>query len=98
MIDREEKDEVGTGRVFVHICCTGDSILLAIGDNPEELVPVADIVFSEVLDETTLLVLPDFEVVLADVQQIPDLLHVELENRNFELELDGVGRFFDGCE
>jgi hypothetical protein len=71
---------------------------LAVGDNSEELVFIADIVFSEVLDEAALLVLPDLEVVLADVQQIPDLLHVELEDRNFEFELDGVGRFFDGCE
>ena len=89
---------MGTGRVFVHICCAGDSVLLAAGDNSEELVFIADIVFSEVLDEAALLVLPDLEVVLADVQQIPDLLHVELEDRNFEFELDGVGRFFDGCE
>jgi hypothetical protein len=89
---------VGTGRVLVHICCAGDSVLLAVGDNSEELVFIADIVFSEVLDEAALLVLPDLEVVLADVQQIPDLLHVELEDRNFEFELDGVGRFFDGCE
>lgn len=69
--------------MLVHVGGAGDPILLTMSDNSKELMLIADVYFSEVFDVASLLVFPDFEIVLAYIQQVPNFLHVELENRYF---------------
>lgn len=84
--------------MLVHVSGAGGPILLSVGDDAEQFVAIADIGLGEIFDKTALLVLPELEVVLGDVQAIAHFFHVEFEDGDLELELDGVGRLLDGGE
>ena len=54
--------------MFVHVGCAGDSIFLAMSDDPEQLVLVTDVDLSEVLNIAALLILPYFQIIFADIE------------------------------
>lgn len=55
--------------MFVHVGGAGDSIFLAVSNDPEEFLLIIHINFCEVLDEATeLFTFSDFEVVFGDIQ------------------------------
>jgi hypothetical protein len=67
--------------MLIHVSGAGASIFLSVLNDFKQFKLVIDIFFCEVFNETRLLFgLPDFKIVFADVQQISDFLHVELEN------------------
>ena len=86
------------GRFTVHVGRTRRPVLLAQVQNFIERGLVADVSFCDVFDVGPVLVLADFEVVFARVEQIPHFLHVDFKDGDFELELQVLGRFLNGVE
>lgn len=89
---------MGTTGLFVHTSSAGHPILLPVVDYPKQLMLVTHVQLTQVLNVQTLFVLPDLQIVLGHVQQIPNLLHIELANGDLDFEFDGVRTLLDGCE
>ncbi len=68
--------------MFVHVSGTCYSILLTMGNDSKKLVLVTDVEFSEIFNVASLFVLSNLEVILADVEEISNFLHVKLEDGN----------------
>lgn len=74
--------------MLVHVGGTCDSIFLSQMNEFENLSFVADVDFGEVFDVRAKFVLSDFEIAFTHIKKIPDFLHIELEDWNFQLVLD----------
>lgn len=53
-----------------------------MGNDSKKLVLVTDVEFSEIFNVASLFVLSNLEVILADVEEISNFLHVKLEDGN----------------
>ena len=68
-----------SGRMLIHIGCTGNSIFLTVRDDPIQFVLIAHVYFCYILYVYSFFILSNFQIVLTDIEQIPYFFHVKLK-------------------
>lgn len=90
LVETEHEDHMGSGRVLIHVGGTGNSIFLPQVDKFKNLSLFPHINFSKVLNVRSQLILPDLEITLTHIKQVPDLFHVQFKYRDLEFVLNGL--------
>lgn len=95
LIKAQQKNHMWPWRVFIHVSYACYSVLLTDMNQLEKLGFVTDIDLSKILNIRPHFILPNFQVAFADIEQITNFLHVDLENWDFQFILNGICGFFN---